>query len=79
METVINKICAHCKREIGDSEMAYIVGENLICPECDQKHAEATTQKPVGERLKDKKSPCVAEGGKKRDYPQGLVGLSKII
>jgi len=26
-----------------------------------------------------KKSPCVAEEGRKRDYPQELVGLSKII
>jgi hypothetical protein len=55
METVISKICAHCKREIGDSEMAYVVGENLICPECDQNLAGATTRKPQRENKNQKR------------------------
>lgn len=46
MEVATNKICADCNREIGDCEKAYIIGEKLICAECDQKASRQAAQEP---------------------------------
>jgi hypothetical protein len=54
LEVVANKTCARCKREIGDSEMAYTIGENLICPECDAKDSGKPARRPKCEEREKK-------------------------